>query len=400
MRLWKQASIVLLISLFAVSVAAQEATCPAIVEMAIDASDEFCQGINRNQACYGHVAINAVPNPQAPAFTFQQTGDVVDVANLQSVQLSPMDTTTGNWGVAVFRIQANLPNTLPGQNVTILVFGDTQITNAGRVFPSFDGQVATLEADLNVRLAPSAQSAVLGELTSGDTVSLVGRNADSAWVLVNLPQGGSGWVASEFISSVNDLSTLEVIEPGQPVYGPMQSFHLQTGVGEPACAEVPNSGIMVQTPQGAGTVTLAINEVQVALGSTLFFRAQPGNQMVVSVVEGAALVEAAGDARPVLAGGRVRIPLDTNGLPANEPSVYEPYDMRIIAPLPVRALERAITVAQPVTQAQADAVTRYEAYFEQIDLQHYDDLLQFVTENADASEGEVTAFLQSLGYSF
>ena len=42
-----------------------------------------------------------------------------------------MNASTGAWGVALMRIQANLPDTLPGQNVTMLIFGDVQIQNAG-----------------------------------------------------------------------------------------------------------------------------------------------------------------------------------------------------------------------------------------------------------------------------
>lgn len=105
-------------------------SCPTIVQTALDAADELCANTGRNQACYGHVALSAVAQPTAADFKFEQVGDVTDVSKIQSLRLNPMDVAADTWGVVVMRLQANLPDSLPGQNVTFLLFGDVEITNA------------------------------------------------------------------------------------------------------------------------------------------------------------------------------------------------------------------------------------------------------------------------------
>lgn len=307
---------------------AQEATCPVAFEAALDASDEACSATGRNQACYGHVAVEASPGPDAPEFTFTRVGDIVNVAAINTMRLSPLDAATGAWGVALMRLQANLPDTLPGQNVSVLVFGDTEIVNA----------------------------------TSG-------------------------------------AEPLATAEPDATQYRPMQAFYLRTGIAQPSCADAPPDGILVQTPEGAATVTLAINQVEVAFGSTLYIRAQPEGDMTLSVLEGAARAEAQGVSRPAVAGGRIRIGMDEDLEPDSPPGDFEPYDAAFLAPLPVEHLERPVSIAPSVTQAQADALMRHEAFFNQIDVDDFDALFAFLNENPDADEVDVQGFLQTQGYS-
>jgi hypothetical protein len=118
-----------LMALTALQVTAQANLCPAIVETALAELDTTCQGINRNQACYGHINIEALAQDNSSDFSFSQVGDLVDLNKLHSMRLSPLDTTAGVWGVALMRVQANLPDTLPGQNITMLVFGDSEVVN-------------------------------------------------------------------------------------------------------------------------------------------------------------------------------------------------------------------------------------------------------------------------------
>jgi hypothetical protein len=111
-------------------------TCPGIALAALTVADQVCAGTGRNQACYGHLLLEAEPQPGVVDFAFERIGDIVDAAALRSLRLSPMDTAAGSWGIALLRLQADLPETMPGENVTLLLFGDTQITaadQAGRV---------------------------------------------------------------------------------------------------------------------------------------------------------------------------------------------------------------------------------------------------------------------------
>ncbi len=102
--------------------------CPAIVETALQAADQFCSATGRNQICYGNILLNATSQSEL-SVSFDQVGDITDVLNLSTLRVSPMDEVTGEWGVAIMRLQASLPDTLPGQNVTFILFGDVELVS-------------------------------------------------------------------------------------------------------------------------------------------------------------------------------------------------------------------------------------------------------------------------------
>lgn len=111
-------------------VLAQIGSCPEIVSKALSAADAACKKTGRNQACYGNFNLQATGQPGAGNFTFDKVGDIVNIADVQTLKLSPMSVDSAEWGVALMKLQANIPDTLPGQNVTFLLFGDVEITNA------------------------------------------------------------------------------------------------------------------------------------------------------------------------------------------------------------------------------------------------------------------------------
>lgn len=108
---------------------AQTGACEEQVNRAIDAAAAACEALGRNQACYGNVNLTAEAQPGVADFRFEQVGDTVNVGTIQSLTLSPLNETSGDWGVAMMKLQANLPETLPGQNVIFVLFGDVQLTN-------------------------------------------------------------------------------------------------------------------------------------------------------------------------------------------------------------------------------------------------------------------------------
>jgi hypothetical protein len=120
----------LLILCIAPVVLAQNA-CPAIIAAALESVDTACNQTTRNQLCYGNIALSATPREDVADFKFEQSGDVVGVADIETLQLSSFSLMDEEWGVALMKLQANLPETLPGQNVTFLLFGDVTMTDAG-----------------------------------------------------------------------------------------------------------------------------------------------------------------------------------------------------------------------------------------------------------------------------
>lgn len=255
------------------SIAAQ--TCPAIVETALDTVDAVCSLTGRNQTCYGHVELSAEAQPGVEQLIFHRAGDIANVSDVRSLRLAPLDEDSGEWGLALMRLQANLPDTLPGQNVTFILFGDVEIVNA------------------------------------------VDR-AD--------------------------------VERGSAT--PMQAFYLTTGIGDSRCEEAPESGMLVQTPEGVGEVSFTVNNVSVQMGSTVLFQAQPAGEMIVSTVEGAAALTIGGEIFSVVAGTRLRVPVDLNLLPIALPGLPEAYPANLPDALPLRILERVIVPRAPFTEQE------------------------------------------------
>ena len=103
-------------------------TCDDLVTAALNRANQVCDALGRNQACYGNNLIDAELQPNA-SVSFTKEGDVVNVDLIRRLTTAPLDTTKQVWGIAIMKIQANLPDTLPGQNVTFLLFGNAVLDN-------------------------------------------------------------------------------------------------------------------------------------------------------------------------------------------------------------------------------------------------------------------------------
>jgi hypothetical protein len=114
--------------LLTVSIALAQTTCPALVETALNTVSETCASMGRNQVCYGNTAIDA--EFETAEVSFEHPGDRADVVGLQRLATAPLQPETNTWGVAVMAVQANLPDNLPGENATFILFGDTEIAPA------------------------------------------------------------------------------------------------------------------------------------------------------------------------------------------------------------------------------------------------------------------------------
>jgi hypothetical protein len=342
-----------------VSVAAAQNDCPTIVQNALNATDAACVGTSRNQACYGNILLQAEPQEGIAAFQFESPGDKADVVGIRTLTLQPLDAVEDIWGVALMQLQANLPETLPGQNVTFLLFGDVEITNAVESNVEPITLEVTSTGNINVRSGPSTNDGRISELADGEIVVADGRNPDSTWLRIQLPDGTPGWVSADLVTFEGDVSLLNVVDPlalPLPPLTPMQAFYFKSGIGDAPCEEAPDSGILIQTPEGAGQISLTVNEVDIQLGSTAYLQAQAGGEMAVNVVENQATVTADGTTRSVPAGSRVRVPLDANLAADGPPSEPEPYNNADLAALPVGHMPRAVTVAPALTQAELDAL--------------------------------------------
>lgn len=265
---------------------AQGDACPALVQQALEQIGQNCSALDRNSACYGFNRVDATFSETVEDTFFSQPSDRSALTTLQSVETAPLDLDAEFWGIAVLNVQANVPNTLPGQAVTFVLLGDVNVENAvpadQAVLPGPSIDVTALVA-ANIRSGASANANVIGSVPEGTVLPADAISEDGRWVRV-LYASGPGWISREIIDSAGDLTTLTVLSRENRT--PMQAFYFRTGVGDPQCVDAP-ALLVVQSPENI-KVDLSANGADFSIGSTVVLRLLEGNVMQLMVVDGEA----------------------------------------------------------------------------------------------------------------
>jgi hypothetical protein len=368
MRLYRKLSILFVLLCFVTVAAttaavAQNTTCAPFVQDAMSAVEKGCARTARNQACYGYVSLSVTPREGATNFNFAKAGDLASVADIDTLRLSALNSVANTWGIALMKLQANLPNTLPGQNVTFLMFGDVTLRNGVNPETSGAGLRVSAKSGANVRGEPSTNGALIGSLAAGDATVANGRTDDSTWLRINIPgSSAQGWVFANLLAATGDLSTLPVVSAleasTEATYRPMQAFYFQSGITQTGCTAAPADGILIQTPKGAGKINLRANDVDIELGSTAFLQAQPSSLMSVSVVEGEGRITANGKTVIVPAGAQTFVPVNSDLSASGRPTDPQPYQQSLVSALPVGALPVTISIAAPANDADIRALNQ------------------------------------------
>lgn len=319
-------------------VSAQDNTCPMIVNTILQSVEDSCAELGRNQVCYGNNQVAALDFESNMIEEFDNVGDTVDLLNLASLATAPLNIETNTWGVALMVLQANLPETLPGQNVTFVVFGDTEL-NSQLVAEAqiVETLSATSTGAINLRSGPSTAFSTLGTLASGDVIELQGRNANADWVQI-VTEDGLAWVFAPLLTIEGDVASLAIInsEGTQAYDAPMQAFTLQTGIGTPNCNNIPPDGVLVQAPTDT-TVHFLINGIEVKVGSTAFIETE-GSTLQVHNLNGDVSVTSAGTNQDIPEG------FFANAREGNIPSNPVPYDFSQFQNLPIHLLPESFAI--------------------------------------------------------
>jgi hypothetical protein len=334
---------VLLLCLTSVPLMAQDDdACPVLVEEALAAVDDACAGIDRNQVCYGHnlVAVTRFDNVSLDDFT--DTGDTIDITQLASLVTAPMDVNENIWGVAMMALQVNLPDTLPGQNVTFIIYGDAELHSETLPEGVSYTCTATPGGNMNLRGGPGTNFAVVGGLAGGQEATVIGKNTAGDWLC--LEGEDKMWVYEPLVNTtctIELLPTYEgdevtVPEPAADYTAPMQAFRFTSGIGETACEEAPKDGLLVQAPTGT-TVHFMINGVEVEVGSTALLLINE-DLLGVNTFDGAVSVTAAGETQTAEPGYQV---IAADDVPPTEP---EPYDYDNVRAAPVNLLPEPVSI--------------------------------------------------------
>ncbi|MBZ0307524.1 MAG: SH3 domain-containing protein, partial [Anaerolineae bacterium] len=166
----------LLVSVVAV---AQDDSCPAFVQTALETVAMSCGELGRNEACYGNNRVEANFWQEQADLVFNAPSDRVPLVDVRQIATAPLSIDQQIWGVAVLNVQANVPDTLPGRAVTMLLMGDAQIRNG--VAPDEVNAGVTpvrgiIRSGANLRSMPATTSNIIGAVAAGDEVSIVGLN--------------------------------------------------------------------------------------------------------------------------------------------------------------------------------------------------------------------------------
>ncbi len=339
-------SLFLLISVGMTHLAAQDGQCPTVIQDALQSANQYCSGIQRNQVCYGNTLISATNWQGVPLPDFGTPGNLVNAADVASLVTAPFDEATQNWGVAIMRLQANIPDTLPGQNVTFVVFGDVQVQNAvapgAIVVPN--GLTGTATSNPNLRAGPGTDWNVVGSLKVGDQLSVIGKDVTGDWLQI-ANQSQVRWVAARFVQLEGDPSGLQVIDPKnntQLLYqAPMQAFVVKTRLNDTKCDSVPTGGMMIQSPEHL-KVNFMANGIEMTVGSTALLKVdEASGSLHVATLAGSVGVKSASSEQQVDPGFALDVQKDQA---PTEPKRYQYDDVR---DLPLALLPDGVNAPPP-----------------------------------------------------
>lgn len=282
----------LLVLLSTVSLGTQaqssDAACPALVEQALSQVGDNCGDLSRNSACYGFNEVDATFAQTVTEDFFTRPAERTDLVSVRRIQTAPLDLALEQWGIAVLNVQANVPNTLPGQAVTFLLIGDTELENAVETAASAtNAEVSVLaQFDTELRSGPQPDSAVITSLPTGAILSATALSEDGASVQV-VSVDGVGWVNRSAINADPALETLPVSDAISQ--SPMQSFYFRTRPGGIECSQTP-SLLAIQSPENI-KVNLTANGADIQLGSLIVLQVlEDGQTMQLTTLEGQATI--------------------------------------------------------------------------------------------------------------
>jgi hypothetical protein len=356
-------------------------TCPAQAAAAFNATRLICENLQDGQACLGNGIVETTARVEGAALA--QPADRRALTDFSSLRLRTLDTENGLLTVLAARPRMLTTNNQL-VNVLLIAFGDVTLTDDADVVQEVAGQrTGRVIADfgLNIRRRPDGGADVLWQLRPGETVTVTGRLADRSWVRVIIPNGFGtpGWVYAPYLDVAGGIETVAVVDVNTPAPTPvpqqtpeftnMQALLVSSRDVDPACADAPNSGLLLQTPDGvAARVRTRINKVIVEFNGTLFIRSQPNGSFSAIVLEGEARFIAGGFRSETVAGQEVVVSVDGQ-LQATSAPVPDTYDPALVRNLPAALLGRPVVLpvveAPTVSEAAAPSTAEPQTALEQ-----------------------------------
>lgn len=134
----------------------------------------------------------------------------------------------------------------------------------------------------------------LGTIAALKTGSFASAASQWGIAMLNVPLGGAPAESTVYLM-LGDVELINAVTPPDPrgpqksALAPMQAFELKTGLDSTECLSVPPSSLVVQSPAGR-TVVILVNDVEIALSSTVILRAPRTGQLQVITGNGQAVL--------------------------------------------------------------------------------------------------------------
>jgi hypothetical protein len=119
---------------------------------------QMCSATGLNQVCYANGQITL--QPKTGTVTFTQPGAIADLANVQGLSLTSSSADSQKWSLAFLRLRAN--SVMPDQGLTILAFGNVQISDISLFENQVDPGDAVTLPSLQFTSSPIAGATGLG----------------------------------------------------------------------------------------------------------------------------------------------------------------------------------------------------------------------------------------------
>lgn len=253
-----------------------EDVCPPFINDAVTLAGESCDELGRNTACYGNNQVLASFTTEALAEDFAEPADTAALADVVNISTSALNAEESIWGLALMNVQANIPDTIPGQAVLFFLMGETTVENqvtgeAPTITPT--DIIISASQRVNIRSGAGRNFNPLGGADANSRWTATGVSEDFSWVRITFAET-DGWISRDLITPVDETAFNALPVVTENILSPMQAFYFTTGTGNPACKQAPDA-LVIQSPERL-SVNLSVNGATVRIGSTIVLTTQLG----------------------------------------------------------------------------------------------------------------------------
>lgn len=290
------------------------AVCEVAVGVAVGYTGRVCDGLERNEFCYGYEIVNV-----SPAGLVSEPGEVNVLTPVTSLNADAYNLRNAIYGITAANAHANLPLEVNDEaGLRIILFGEVEMRNRvssadALVLPE-EAVTVTVNADSDVfdsQILSGTENAI-GAVTSGTTLTADVISDDGAWVRVmfmaeqEIGASASAWISADALdfASDDDLALLAVGDADD--FTPLQNFFFSNGGagGGPVCEPGTGGVLFLQAPEGVRTDYIANGAPITIIGSVAMKIIGNNTQMELTVLDGVAIAYSAdGSERVIIPAG-------------------------------------------------------------------------------------------------